>query len=185
MLVTYVWIKQELWIKYLKGESVLFIVKINFQSILDQSSTKYSIIETIMNKRKQEIIISVTNFLLLQFDIWSFCSHTNIKYVTAVIWLWCHQIDHKKALGTSLRKKTRLKTRLIGTTDWFEEALKVKKKIKYFFRFYLELRKDPHGPDVALFIGNLPANLSHKQYETILLEFLDESKHAKQRSVFL
>ena len=44
------------------------------------------------------------------------------------------------------------------------------------FRFYLELRKDPHGPDVALFIGNLPANLSQKQYETILLEFLDESK---------
>ena len=49
-------------------------------------------------------------------------------------------------------------------------------KINHFPRFYLELRKDPHGPDVALFIGNLPANLSHKQYETILLEFLDESK---------
>ncbi|XP_040569190.1 diacylglycerol kinase theta isoform X2 [Lepeophtheirus salmonis] len=41
-------------------------------------------------------------------------------------------------------------------------------------RFYLEMRKDPHGPDVALFVGNLPANLSHKQYETILLEFLDD-----------
>ena len=43
-------------------------------------------------------------------------------------------------------------------------------------RFYLELRKDPHGPDVALFIGNLPANLSHRQYEIILLEFLDEGE---------
>ena len=43
-------------------------------------------------------------------------------------------------------------------------------------RFYLELRKDPHGPDVALFIGNLPANLSEKHYENILVEFLDEGK---------
>ena len=43
-------------------------------------------------------------------------------------------------------------------------------------RFYIELCKDPHGPDVTLFIGNLPANLSQRQYETILNEFLDESK---------
>ena len=43
-------------------------------------------------------------------------------------------------------------------------------------RFYLELRKDPHGPDVALFIGNLPANLSQKNYETIILDYLDEGK---------
>ena len=46
-------------------------------------------------------------------------------------------------------------------------------------RFYLELKKDPHGPDVSLFVGNLPANLSQKQYENILLEFLEEgnSRH--------
>ena len=43
-------------------------------------------------------------------------------------------------------------------------------------RFYLELHKDPHGPEVAMFIGNLPANLSQKQYETLLMEFLDEGK---------
>ena len=43
-------------------------------------------------------------------------------------------------------------------------------------RFYLELRKDPHGPDVALFIGNLPANLSQKNYETIILDYLDEGR---------
>jgi diacylglycerol kinase (ATP) len=41
-------------------------------------------------------------------------------------------------------------------------------------RFYLELQKDPHGPEVAMFIGNLPANLSQKQYEILLMEFLDE-----------
>ncbi len=43
-------------------------------------------------------------------------------------------------------------------------------------RFYLELKKDPHGPDVALFIGNLPANLSQRNYEDILQDFLQESR---------
>ena len=47
-----------------------------------------------------------------------------------------------------------------------------------FPRFYLELKKDPHGPDVALFIGNLPANLSQKEYEKILGDFLQESRGA-------
>ena len=42
-------------------------------------------------------------------------------------------------------------------------------------RFYIQLVKDPHGPNVALFIGNLPINLSQKQYETILNDNLDES----------
>ncbi len=54
-------------------------------------------------------------------------------------------------------------------------------KEKTFFsfpRFYLELKKDPHGPDVALFIGNLPANLSQKEYEKILGDFLQESRGA-------
>ena len=41
-------------------------------------------------------------------------------------------------------------------------------------RFYLELQKDPHGPEVGMFIGNLPANLSQRQYETLLLDLLDE-----------
>ena len=44
-------------------------------------------------------------------------------------------------------------------------------------RFYLQLKEDPHGPNVALFVGNLPPNLSQKQYETILLEYLDDGKH--------
>ena len=41
-------------------------------------------------------------------------------------------------------------------------------------RFYLELQKDPHGPEVGMFVGNLPANLSQRQYETLLLDLLDE-----------
>jgi diacylglycerol kinase (ATP) len=44
-------------------------------------------------------------------------------------------------------------------------------------RFYLEQSVDPHGPDVALFIGNLHANMSQKQYETILLDFLEEGQY--------
>ena len=41
-------------------------------------------------------------------------------------------------------------------------------------RFYLQLKEDPHGPNVALFVGNLPPNLKQKEYETILLEYLDD-----------
>ena len=40
-------------------------------------------------------------------------------------------------------------------------------------RFYLQLKEDPHGPNVALFVGNLPPNLKQKEYETILLDYLD------------
>ncbi len=47
----------------------------------------------------------------------------------------------------------------------------------------MELRNDPHGPDVSLFIGNLPANLSQKQYEEILQEFLQNSLGAQFSSI--
>lgn len=39
-------------------------------------------------------------------------------------------------------------------------------------RFYLQLKQDPHGPNLALFVGNLPPGLSQRNYEQILLEFL-------------
>lgn len=39
-------------------------------------------------------------------------------------------------------------------------------------RFYLQLKQDPHGPNLALFVGNLPPNLSQRNYENILTEFL-------------
>ncbi|KAK3861741.1 hypothetical protein Pcinc_028776 [Petrolisthes cinctipes] len=45
-------------------------------------------------------------------------------------------------------------------------------------RFYLQLSKDPHGPSIALFVGNLPPNLSQRQYEKILLEFLGGLKYS-------
>jgi diacylglycerol kinase (ATP) len=39
-------------------------------------------------------------------------------------------------------------------------------------RFYLQLKQDPHGPNVALFVGNLPLGLSQRNYEQILIEIL-------------
>lgn len=39
-------------------------------------------------------------------------------------------------------------------------------------RFYLQLKQDPHGPNIALFVGNLPPNLSERNYENMLTEFL-------------
>ncbi|KAL3278720.1 hypothetical protein HHI36_016251 [Cryptolaemus montrouzieri] len=39
-------------------------------------------------------------------------------------------------------------------------------------RFYLQLKQDPHGPNLALFVGNLPPNLSERNYENILTDFL-------------
>ncbi|XP_032687984.1 diacylglycerol kinase theta isoform X4 [Odontomachus brunneus] len=39
-------------------------------------------------------------------------------------------------------------------------------------RFYLQLKQDPHGPNLALFVGNLPPNLSERSYENMLIEFL-------------
>lgn len=43
-------------------------------------------------------------------------------------------------------------------------------------RFYLQLKQDPHGPNVALFLGNLPPNLSERTYENILIDLLGRGK---------
>jgi len=39
-------------------------------------------------------------------------------------------------------------------------------------RFYLKQKEDPHGPHLSLYIGNLPSNLSQRQYEHILLDII-------------
>ncbi|XP_066993371.2 diacylglycerol kinase theta isoform X5 [Anabrus simplex] len=41
-------------------------------------------------------------------------------------------------------------------------------------RYYLQLKQDPHGPNLALFVGNLPPNLSQRNYENMLTEFLGQ-----------
>ncbi|XP_063387709.1 diacylglycerol kinase theta isoform X2 [Cydia fagiglandana] len=39
-------------------------------------------------------------------------------------------------------------------------------------RFYLQPRRDPHGPTLALFVASLPPGLSERNYENILVEIL-------------
>ncbi|KAL5283235.1 DGKQ family protein [Megaselia abdita] len=46
-------------------------------------------------------------------------------------------------------------------------------------RFYLQHKKDPHGPNIALFVGNLPSGLSERQYDQIITKFTtDEFRRA-------
>lgn len=39
-------------------------------------------------------------------------------------------------------------------------------------RYYLQEKEDPHGSNVAVFVGNLPPSLAQRQYERILLRLL-------------
>lgn len=41
-------------------------------------------------------------------------------------------------------------------------------------RFYLQHKQDPHGPNIALFIGNLPQALSQRNYEQIITKYTTE-----------
>lgn len=43
-------------------------------------------------------------------------------------------------------------------------------------RFYLQHKQDPHGPNLALFVGNLPPGLSQRNYEHMLNKFVNEDK---------
>lgn len=47
-------------------------------------------------------------------------------------------------------------------------------------RFYLQLKQDPHGPNLALFVGNLPPNLSERSYENMLTEFLGKGQSIRK-----
>lgn len=41
-------------------------------------------------------------------------------------------------------------------------------------RFYMQHKQDPHGPNIALFVGNLPPGLSQRNYEQILNRYVME-----------
>ncbi|KAL1492011.1 hypothetical protein ABEB36_012517 [Hypothenemus hampei] len=49
-------------------------------------------------------------------------------------------------------------------------------------RFYLQLEKDPHGSDVALYVANFPPNLSERQYEDILADLLGRDQFAENKN---
>lgn len=44
-------------------------------------------------------------------------------------------------------------------------------------RFCLQPARDPHGPRLALFVGNLPPGLSERNYENMLMEYLGKGKN--------
>ena len=52
-------------------------------------------------------------------------------------------------------------------------------RIMELTRFYIQKIEDPHGPNIALYVGHLPNNLAQKQYEDILLEFLGKGNDTK------
>lgn len=37
-------------------------------------------------------------------------------------------------------------------------------------------KDDPHGPNIAVYVGNLPTGLSQRQYEKILLDIVGPGK---------
>lgn len=46
-------------------------------------------------------------------------------------------------------------------------------------RFYLQLKQDPHGPNLALFVGNLPVNQPERIYENILTDLVGKGRQAE------
>lgn len=81
-------------------------------------------------------------------------------------------IQHKRFLQQSLVVSERV-------LSWNERPWEIMKQLgkdsirqMELMRFYLQLKQDPHGPNLALFVGNLPPNLSERNYENILTEFL-------------
>lgn len=85
-----------------------------------------------------------------------------------------HQVDDYRCLEILLDR---------GVTErvlsWNERPWEIMKQLAKdsirqmeLMRFYLQLKQDPHGPNLALFVGNLPPGLSQRNYEQILTEFL-------------
>lgn len=52
-------------------------------------------------------------------------------------------------------------------------------------RFYIKQKDDPHGPQVAMYVGNLPTNLSQRQYEHILLDIVGKGNISRYWSFFV
>lgn len=47
-------------------------------------------------------------------------------------------------------------------------------------RFYLQTKDEVYCSNVAIFVGNLPPNLSERQYERILVDLLGKRKYSIQ-----
>lgn len=47
-------------------------------------------------------------------------------------------------------------------------------------RYYLQAREDPRGQNLAVFVSNLPPNMSQRQYENILVDILGKGKRRRR-----
>jgi len=54
----------------------------------------------------------------------------------------------------------------------FRELAKLSIRQMEVTRFYLQLKHDPHGSNLALFVGNLPKQDSERRYEKFLKNIL-------------
>ena len=54
----------------------------------------------------------------------------------------------------------------------FQESIRQSRMTRYL----IKQKEDPHGPQIAMYIGNLPTALSQRQYEKILLDIISKGK---------
>lgn len=52
-------------------------------------------------------------------------------------------------------------------------------------RFYIQLKEDPHGSMISLFVGNLPTSLSQRQYRKILLDIIGEGNELFLHTIYV
>ena len=85
-----------------------------------------------------------------------------------------HQVDDYRCLEILLDRGVSERVLSWNERPWEIMKQLAKDSIRQMelMRFYLQLKQDPHGPNVALYVGNLPLGLSQRNYEQILIETL-------------
>lgn len=120
---------------------------------------------------RQWEISSKKRYKILVFKIF----HQKIIFVAKYFWI--------EEVNNFLPERLFFPTRFLPVTErvlsFNEKPWEIMKQLgrdsirqMELMRFYLQLKKDPHGPNLALFVGNLPPNLSERNYENILTELL-------------
>ena len=61
-----------------------------------------------------------------------------------------------------------------GEYPWccLQQARRESLRQNRMMRFYVKQKDDPHGPNIALYVGNLPTGMSQIQYEKVLSDIL-------------
>lgn len=93
-------------------------------------------------------------------------------------WLFADQTVHSVRRCSEVLLDRGVTERILS---WNERPWEIMKQLgkdsirqMELMRFYLQHKQDPHGPNIALFIGNLPQALSQRNYETIITKYTTE-----------